>query len=57
MDIALLLQSGWLLPALALLVALDGPFPVLPSEPLLMTASAVAASQSARQCTNGTLVR
>jgi membrane protein DedA with SNARE-associated domain len=42
MDVALLLQSGWLLPALALLVALDGPFPVLPSEPLLMTASAVA---------------
>jgi membrane-associated protein len=42
MDVALLLQAGWLLPALALLVALDAPFPVLPSEPLLMTASAVA---------------
>ena len=42
MDVALLLHTGWLLPALALLVALDGPFPVLPSEPLLMTASAVA---------------
>jgi membrane-associated protein len=42
MDVALLLQSGWLVPALALLVALDGPFPVMPSEPLLMTASAVA---------------
>lgn len=42
MDVALLLHSAWLLPALALLVALDGPFPVLPSEPLLMTASAVA---------------
>lgn len=42
MDVALLLHSGWLLPALALLVALDGPFPVVPSEPLLMTASAVA---------------
>src|SRR5918996_4562218 len=42
MDVALLLQTGWLLPALALLVALDAPFPVLPSEPLLMTASAVA---------------
>jgi membrane-associated protein len=41
-DVALLLHSGWLLPALALLVALDGPFPVVPSEPLLMTASAVA---------------
>jgi membrane-associated protein len=42
MDVALLLHSAWLLPALALLVALDGPFPVVPSEPLLMTASAVA---------------
>jgi membrane-associated protein len=42
MDVALLLHTGWLLPALALLVALDGPFPVLPSEPLLMTASAAA---------------
>jgi membrane-associated protein len=38
MDVALLLHSAWLLPVLAL----DGPFPVLPSEPLLMTASAVA---------------
>ncbi|MHA6621407.1 DedA family protein [Pseudonocardia sp. DLS-67] len=42
MDVALLLHSAWLLPALALLVTLDGPFPVVPSEPLLMTASAVA---------------
>jgi membrane-associated protein len=42
MDIALLLHTGWLVPVLALLVALDGPFPVVPSEPLLMTASAVA---------------
>ncbi|QYN37538.1 VTT domain-containing protein [Pseudonocardia sp. DSM 110487] len=42
MDVALLLHSAWLLPALALLVALDGPFPVVPSEPLLMTAAAVA---------------
>jgi membrane-associated protein len=42
MDVALLLHSGWLLPVLALLVTLDGPFPVVPSEPLLMTASAVA---------------
>jgi membrane-associated protein len=42
MDVALLLHSAWVLPALALLVALDGPFPVVPSEPLLMTASAVA---------------
>jgi membrane-associated protein len=42
MDVALLLHSAWMLPALALLVALDGPFPVVPSEPVLMTASAVA---------------
>ena len=42
MDIALLLHTGWLVPVLALLVTLDGPFPVVPSEPLLMTASAVA---------------
>ena len=42
MDVAVLLHSGWLLPVLALLVTLDAPFPVLPSEPLLMTASAVA---------------
>ncbi|GAA1292820.1 VTT domain-containing protein [Pseudonocardia aurantiaca] len=42
MDVVLLLHSGWLLPLLALLVTLDGPFPVVPSEPLLMTASAVA---------------
>jgi membrane-associated protein len=42
MDVALLLHSGWLLPVLALLVALDGPFPVVPSEPVLMTASVVA---------------
>jgi membrane-associated protein len=42
MDVALLLHSAWMLPALALLVALDGPFPVVPSEPVLMTASAIA---------------
>ena len=42
MDVALLLHSGWLVPVLALLVTLDAAFPVLPSEPLLMTASAVA---------------
>jgi membrane protein DedA with SNARE-associated domain len=42
MDVALLLYTGWLVPLLAVLVALDGPFPVVPSEPLLMTASAVA---------------
>jgi membrane protein DedA with SNARE-associated domain len=42
MDVAMLVHSAWLLPVLALLVAVDGPFPVVPSEPLLMTASAVA---------------
>jgi membrane-associated protein len=42
MDVVALLHSGWLLPVLAVLVALDAPFPVVPSEPLLMTASAVA---------------
>jgi membrane-associated protein len=42
MDVALLLHTGWLVPVLAVLVVLDGPFPVLPSEPLLMTASVVA---------------
>lgn len=42
MDVVALLHSGWLLPVLALLVTLDGPFPLVPSEPLLMTAAAVA---------------
>ncbi|OLT19327.1 hypothetical protein BJF78_11345 [Pseudonocardia sp. CNS-139] len=42
MDVAVLMHTGWLVPVLALLVAVDGPFPVVPSEPLLMTASAVA---------------
>lgn len=37
-----LLYSGWLLPVLAALVAVDAPFPVLPSEPLLMSAAALA---------------
>jgi membrane-associated protein len=36
------LHSVWLLPVLAVLIAIDGPFPVLPSETLLMSASAVA---------------
>jgi membrane protein DedA with SNARE-associated domain len=36
------LYSPWLLPVLVVLIALDGPFPVLPSETLLMTAAAVA---------------
>lgn len=45
MDVALLLHSAWLLPALTLLVVLDGPFPVLPSEPLLI----------GRECRSGNL--
>ncbi|GEL16777.1 DedA family protein [Pseudonocardia asaccharolytica] len=36
------LHSVWLLPVLVVLIALDGPFPVLPSETLLMSASAAA---------------
>jgi membrane-associated protein len=36
------LFSPWLLPVLGVLIALDGPFPVLPSETLLMTAATVA---------------
>lgn len=36
------LHSAWLLPVLAVLIALDGPFPVLPSETLLMSAAALA---------------
>lgn len=37
-----LLQSGWLLPLLVALIAIDAPFPVLPSETLLMCASSAA---------------
>lgn len=36
------LHGGWLWPMLAALVALDAPFPVVPSEPILMSASALA---------------
>lgn len=36
------LHSGWLLPALVLMIAVDGPAPLLPSETLLMTATASA---------------
>jgi membrane-associated protein len=36
------LHSVWLLPLLVVLIGADGPFPVLPSETLLMTASAAA---------------
>jgi membrane-associated protein len=37
-----LLHSPWLLPVLALLIALDGPLPVLPSETVLVSAAALA---------------
>lgn len=36
------LHSGWLLPALVLMIAVDGPVPMLPSETLLMMATASA---------------
>jgi membrane protein DedA with SNARE-associated domain len=36
------LHSVWLLPVLVVLIAADAPFPVLPSETLLMSASAAA---------------
>ncbi|WP_300009066.1 VTT domain-containing protein [Pseudonocardia sp.] len=35
-------HSAWLLPVLIVMIAVDAPFPVLPSETLLMTAAAVA---------------
>lgn len=37
-----LLHSVWLLPLLVAMIALDGPFPVLPSETLLMSAATMA---------------
>lgn len=36
------LSSVWLLPVLVLLIAVDGPLPMLPSETLLMSAAAAA---------------
>ena len=36
-----LLHSPWLLPLLAVLIAIDGPLPVLPSETLLLSAAAL----------------
>lgn len=39
---AVVLHSPWLLLLLAAMIAVDGPFPVLPSEVLLMSASAAA---------------
>ena len=37
-----LLHSAWLLPVLVIMIAVDGPFPMLPSETLLMSAAALA---------------
>jgi membrane-associated protein len=36
------LHSAWLFPLLLVMIAADGPFPVLPSETILMSASALA---------------
>ena len=36
------LHSLWLLPVLAVMIAADGPVPVLPSETILMCAAAAA---------------
>jgi len=38
-------HSTWLLPVLAVLIAVDGPLPVLPSETLLLAALAVALAE------------
>lgn len=40
-----ILHSAWLLPVLAVMIAVDGPMPVLPSETLLLTAVAVGLGQ------------
>lgn len=40
--VGVLLHSVWLLPLLAVLIAVDGPLPVLPTETLLVSAWAVA---------------
>jgi membrane-associated protein len=37
-----LLYSAWLLPVLVVMIAVDGPFPMLPSETLLMSAATLA---------------
>lgn len=37
-----MLRSSWLLPLLLVMIAVDGPFPMFPSETLLMSASAMA---------------
>lgn len=46
-DLALLLHSPLLLPALAVLVLLDAPFPMVPSEPALMSAYGLAVAERA----------
>lgn len=43
---AALLHSVWLLPLLVVLIAADGPLPMLPTETLLMSAAALAFSMS-----------
>lgn len=40
-----ILHSSWLLPVLALMIALDGPLPVLPSETLLLAGLTVAMAE------------
>ena len=41
-SLEMVVRSAWLLPVLVVMIAVDAPFPVLPSETLLMTAVAVA---------------
>jgi membrane-associated protein len=41
-HLGVLLHSPWLLPVLALMIAVDGPLPVLPSETVLMAAATLA---------------
>jgi membrane-associated protein len=41
-GLSAVVHSGWLLPLLPLMIAVDAPFPVLPSETVLMTAVAMA---------------
>jgi membrane protein DedA with SNARE-associated domain len=41
-HVGALLHSPWLLPVLALMIAIDGPLPVLPSETVLMAAATLA---------------
>jgi membrane-associated protein len=41
-GVGALMHSPWLLPVLAVMIALDGPLPVLPSETILVSAAALA---------------